>query len=102
VDFDQARAGDQVVATITQKVRVSLDNEKAPSVEGASIADGTQVTARITAIDAQKRTVTLSFDNGTTETVSVRRDIDLSRHRTDEQLAFRVTEMTAIKIERLQ
>ena len=48
---------------------------------GAFMAATTQVTARITDIDAEHRKATLQFEDGTTKTVPVRRDVDLSSGR---------------------
>ena len=94
---------------------VSLDDNNGPAAEGAAAvvalapkgdqpggqaAAITQVTARIIAIDAAKRTATLRFEDGTTEILPVRSDVDLSRRKVGEQLVFRVTEMIAIWVEK--
>jgi hypothetical protein len=94
VNFDQIRVGDQVTATMTQKVNVSLDAKEAPSAEGS------QITGKVIAIDSQSRMATVRFENGTTETFRVRDDLDLSRHKVGEQLVFRVTDMTATRFEK--
>ena len=115
VNFDQVRVGDQVNATVTEKVVVSLDDKGALSPEGAAavvarapkgdqpgglVAETTQVTAKIIAIDLEKRTATLQFDDGITQTFPVRADVDLSRLKMGEQVVFRVTEMIAISVEK--
>ena len=115
VNFDQVRVGDQVTATITQKVVVSLADKDPPSGEGAAAgvarapkgdqpggvaAETIQVTAKIVALDLEKHTTTLRFENGSTETFPARADVDLSRHQVGEQLLFRVTEMIAIWVEK--
>jgi hypothetical protein len=100
LNFDQVRVGDKVTASVTQKVVVSLDNKEAPSGEEA--AEITPITAKVIAIDAKKRTVTLRLEDGATETLAVRSDIDLSRHTVGEQLVFRVTEIIANWVEKLQ
>lgn len=117
VNFDQVRVGDRVNATVTQKVVVSLDNKETPSGEGAAAvvarapkgdqpgglaAETIQVTGKVSAIDLEKRTATLRFEDGTTATFPVRADVDLSRRKVGEQLVFRVTEMTAIWVEKPQ
>jgi Cu/Ag efflux protein CusF len=96
VHFDQIRVGDRVTATVTQKVAVSLDPTEAPSAEGS------QITAKIIAIDSERRMATLRFENGTAETFQVRDDLDLSRHKIGEQLVFRVTDMIATWVEKTQ
>jgi Cu/Ag efflux protein CusF len=100
VNFDQIRVGDWVNATVTQKVTVYLDDKEAPSAKGAG--EITQITGEVTAIDSKKCTVTLRFEDGTTETLPVRADLDLSRHKVGEHVVFRVTEMTAIWVEKAQ
>jgi translation elongation factor P/translation initiation factor 5A len=117
VNFDQVRVGDQVTATLTEKVVISLDDKEAPANEGAAavvarapkggqpgglVAGTTQVTAKIIAIDLEKRTATLQFDDGITQTFPVRADVDLSHHTVGERLVFRVTEAIAIWVEKPQ
>ena len=117
VNFDQVRVGDLVTATLTEKVVVSLDDKASPSGEGAAAvvarapkgdqpgglaAETIQVTAKVAAIDLEKRTATLRFEDGSTETFPVRADVDLSRHKVGEQLVFRVTEMIAIRVDKPQ
>jgi translation elongation factor P/translation initiation factor 5A len=117
VNFDQVRVGDRVNATVTEKVVVSLGDTAASSREGTPsvvarapkgdqpgglVAETTQVTAKVIAIDSQKRTATLEFEDGITQTFPVRADLDLSRHKVGEQLVFRVTEMIAIWVEKPQ
>jgi hypothetical protein len=96
VNLDQLRVGDRVAATVTQKVAVSLDDKE------AATAEGLQITGKVIVIDSEKRTATLRFEDGTTETLQVRDDVDLSRHKVGEQIVFRVTEMTAISVEKAQ
>ena len=117
VNFDQVRVGDQVIATLTQKVVVSLDDKAASSGEGtASVvarapkgaqpggvaAETIQVAGKVIAIDLETRKATLQFEDGSTETFSVRPDVDLSRHKVGERVIFRVTEMIAIWVEKPQ
>jgi hypothetical protein len=98
VNFDQVRVGDRVNATVTQKVAVSLDDKEAPPAKGA--LENRQITGKVITIDSKKRTVTLRLEDGATETLPVRADVDLSRHKVGEQVVFRVTEMIAIWIEK--
>jgi len=111
VNFDQVRVGDRVAVTLTQKVAVSLaDNAaslgdsaaavaaRAPNGDppGGLAAETIQVTGTIVAIDPDKRIATLQFEDGGTQTYPIRADLDLSRLKVGQQVAFRVTEMTAI------
>ena len=67
---------------------------------GGLVAQTTQITARVEAIDRTERTATLRFEDGSTKTFPVRDDIDLSRRKVGEQVVFRVTEMIAIRVEK--
>jgi hypothetical protein len=96
VNFDQIRVGDQITATVAQKVAVSLDDKE------AATAEGLQLTGKVIAINSERRTATLRFEDGATETLPVRDDVDLSRHKVGEQVVFHVTEMTAIWVEKAQ
>ncbi len=114
-NFDQVRVGDRVIATVTQKVVVSLDDKAASSGEGEAAvvarapkggqpgglaAETIQMTGKVIAINLEKHTATLQFEDGDTETFSIRPDVDLSRHKVGERVVFRVTEMVAIWVEK--
>jgi hypothetical protein len=96
--FDQVRVGDRVTATLTERILASLK-------EGAASADGTAEitvrTATVIALDAEKHTATMLFDEGPTATLPIRDDVDPSRLKLGARVVFRVTEITAIGFERL-
>jgi hypothetical protein len=115
VNFDRVRVGDQVNATVEQKLVAYLDKEGATSGEGSAavvalagkgdqpgglVAETIQKTGKVIAIDSEKRTTTLQFADGYTETLPVRADIDLGKHKVGEQIVFRVTDMIAIWVEK--
>ena len=115
VNFDQVRVGDLVKATLTEEVVVYLDEEGASVPDGYAagvalapkgaqpggvVAEAVKVTATVTAIDQAKRTATLRFEDGTTETLTVRDDIDLSKRKVGEKVVFIVTEMVALSVEK--
>jgi hypothetical protein len=115
VNFDQIKVGDLAKATVTEELVIFMDDEGAPSGEGEAgvvalapkgakpggiVAQTAQVIGTVVAIDRTKRTATLRFDDGTTETFPVRDDIDLSQHEVGERVVFRVTEMIAISVEK--
>jgi hypothetical protein len=117
VNFDQVHVGDLVNATVTQKIVAHLDKENTASGDGAaaamaraakgdqpggSVAETTQITGKIIAIDASKRTATLRFEEGNTQTLPIRDDVDLSLLQVGAQAVFRVTEMIALSIEKPQ
>jgi hypothetical protein len=115
VNFDQIEVGDLVKATVTEELVIFLEDESAPAKEGAAgmvalapkgarpgglVAQVKQVTATVTVIDQTNRTATLRFEDGTSETFSVRDDIDLSQRKVGDRVVFRVTEMIAISLEK--
>jgi len=115
INFDQVRVGDQVTATVTQRVVASIGKEDAASGNGTAgvvvqaqqgdqpggvMTGTTQVTGKIVAIDSDKRTATLRFKDGNTETLPIRKDVELSRLKVGEQVVFRVTDMVAIWVEK--
>jgi hypothetical protein len=117
VNFDQVRAGDHVNVTVVEKVVAYLDKEGNVSGEGSAAvvalapkgtqpggvaAETTQKTATVIAIDSEKRTTTLRFEDGTTQTFPVRSDVDLSRRKVGEHIVFRVTEMIAVSVDKVQ
>lgn len=117
VNFDQVRVGDQIIATVAEKIVAYLDQKGTASGDGTAavvalapkgaqpgglVAGTTQVTAKVIAIDPVNRTATLQFEGGITRTFPVRDDVDLSQRKVGEQVVFRVTEMIAISVEKPQ
>jgi hypothetical protein len=115
VSFDQLQVGDRLKFTLTEEIVVYLekDGESIPDESkrkvtltpkgarpGGVIADTTQVTATIMAMDSSGHTVTLQFADGSSKTSPVRDDIDLGRYTVGEKVVFLITEMVAIKVEK--
>ena len=113
INFDQVKVGDTVNATFTEELMVYVGNQNSAQSDGSAalvslapkgaqpggvMAEVTQVTGKITAIDTQNRTATLRFEDGTEKTLPVRSDIDLSRHKVGENVVFQVTEMVALSV----
>ena len=59
-----------------------------------------QVTATVASIDPSKRTATLKFEDGSTQNLPVRGDLDLGKRKVGDKVVFRVTEMVAISVEK--
>jgi hypothetical protein len=115
VNFDQVAVGDMVNVTLTEELVVFLDEEGAAPVDSSSAALATapkgaqpgglvvasnQVTGTVTAIDLEQRTATLQFKDGSTKTLPVRDDIDLTLRKVGDQVVFRLTEKLAISVEK--
>jgi hypothetical protein len=60
------------------------------------VVNTAKVTAKVTAIDLNHHKATLQFPDGTTRTVAVRKDVDLTRRKVGEEVAIRTTEAVAI------
>jgi hypothetical protein len=115
VNFDQIRIGDQLRVTLNEHlvIRMALPGEKVKeqggaqidlakigAKPGAAVTGSVQVVTTVTAIDAKKHKATLQFSDGSTETVSVRQDIDLAKHKIGEKVVIRYAERFAVKIEK--
>ncbi len=115
INFDQIRIGDQVKATVTEQLAVYMAKDNPPASEGAAalvalapkgakpgglMANTVQVIAKVTAIDLKHHKATLSFADGTTKTVAVRKDVDLTQRQIGEEVVIRCTEAMAIAVEK--
>jgi hypothetical protein len=114
INFDQIRVGDQVKVTVTEELAVSMATEATPPAAGAMtvalapkgakpggvIAGTVQVTATISAIDLKNHKATLQFPDGSTHTVAVREDVDLTQRKVGEKVVIRTTGSMAISVEK--
>lgn len=115
VNFNQIQVGDLVNVTVTEELVIFLDEEGTAISDGVAgvvmlapegaqpgglMAETVQVTAIVTAIDQTNRTATLQFKDGSTKTLPVRDDIDLSLRKVGAKVVFQSTEMIAISVEK--
>lgn len=115
VNFDQIRLGDKLKLEVTEELVVRLGDETtaegfqstalvalAPvgAKPGRVVAEVRRRTAVVTALDPEKNTATLKFEDGSTRTFPVRKDVDLRKHNPGEKVVFQATEMIAIRIEK--
>ena len=113
VNFNQIQIGDEVTATVTEEIVVFLRTDNVPpsasevtvvalapvgAKPGMLMADSIQITARITAIDSNKRKVTLLFSDGSTKTLKVRKTVDLTGVKPGDDVTMRLTEGIAIVV----
>lgn len=114
-NFDQIREGDKVTITYTQELQAFMATENEPAGDvasmgtvrapegampaAASVAE-VQRTATVTAIDMARHTATLRFSDGSTVTINVRPDVDLSQRKVGDQVIVRAMEGEAISVER--
>ena len=115
VNFDQIRIGDQLKATVAAQLVVYMAKDNPPASEGQAalvalapkgakpgglMANTVQVKAKVTAIDLKHHKATLQFPDGTTKTVEVRKDVDLTQRQVGEEVVIRATEAVAISVEK--
>jgi hypothetical protein len=112
VNFDQIRLNDRLTVVVTEEIVAYLANARTPADGGARavvlaprgakpggvVADTVQVTAKVVAIDLRNHKATLQFPDGSTRTVAVRSDVDLSQRRVGEEVIIRVTEVVAVQV----
>lgn len=115
INFDQIRVGDQLKATVTEELAVAMAAEGAPPSDGGAavvalapkgakpggiVANTVQVTAKVTAIDLKHHKATLQFPDGTSKTVAVRPDVDLTQRKVGEEVVIRTTEAVALSVQK--
>jgi len=115
INFDQIKVRDLVKATITEKLAVYLSKDKAPPSAGTAaavvlapkggtpggvVAGTSEVTATVMSVDAKSRKVTLQFVDGTSDTVTVGKAVDLSKVNPGDSVTARLTESIAIAVEK--
>jgi hypothetical protein len=113
INFDQIHVGDQLKVMAAEELVVYVAGEGEASGDataqfvalapegakpGGMMAETTQVTAKVTAIDIGHRKATLEFEDGSTQTVAVRPDVDLGKRKVGDQVVIRITEALAIEV----
>ncbi len=81
-------------------VAMAAGTEKGQKPEGVIVATS-QITSQISAINLEARTATLLFSDGKEETFEVRPDVDMTRYKVGQEVVFLLTEMLALKVEKL-
>jgi hypothetical protein len=113
-NFDQIKVGDEVRAAAMARMVMAIGQgagESSPSgmvvgrspkggQPGAFVARTEQISAKVDAVDADKRTVTLSGIGDRPQTVQVSEDVDLSNVKSGDQVAIQVTKGFALWVER--
>jgi len=114
VNFNQIQINDRLNITMTEELAVYLGTGAPPSATGgagvalapigakpgAVMADTVKITAKITAIDAQRRAVTLSLPDGTSKKVKAGKQVNLSAVKVGDNVTVQHTEAVAISVEK--
>jgi Cu/Ag efflux protein CusF len=114
-NFAQIEVGDQVKASVTERLVVFVrkpgeaENDGAAAVvalapigakPGGVVADTEEATATVQTIDLRHRKATVLFADGTAQTFKVRPDVDMTRYSVGDQVTFRATESVAVSVEK--
>lgn len=117
INFDQIQKGDRVKTVVSEELAIYLGDENAADDDGAAavamgaakgeqpggmVAETARITATVTAIDVEAHTATLKFEDGRTETVDVRPDVDLTKQNVGAKVVFEITKVVAISVEKKQ
>lgn len=113
VNFPQIKIGDQVTATVTERLVVAMASDASSLGDGAAagvalapvgakpggvVAATEQITATVVAIDLKHHKATLEFPDGSQKTVAVRPDIDLTQRAVGDKVVIQATESVAIAV----
>jgi hypothetical protein len=114
-NFDQIEVGDQVKAVLVEQLVVFARKPGEPSDDGAAsvlvraplgekpavlVSNTEEVTAKVKSIDMKNQKATLVFPDGTSKTIKVRKDVDLTKYAAGDEVVFRVTEAMAVSVEK--
>jgi hypothetical protein len=114
-NFDQIEVGDQVKASVTMQLVVSVRKPGEPAGNGAAtlvalapigdkpggvIANTEEINAKVIAIDVKHQKATLLFPDGTVKTFKVRKNVDLRKQTIGADVVFRTTEAIAVSVEK--
>ena len=111
-NFDQIEPRDRIVTEYLESVAVFVVPEGTPEMgdtglvevaplgekPGMAMADTYMVAAKIDAIDADSRVVTLRSKDGFQSAIRVADDVDLANVKVGDEVRMRVTEAVAIKV----
>lgn len=117
VNFNQVEEGDLVTIELVEQLAVYMEEDGAVDTEadsdagfavmagegqkpGGIMGESIETRAEVLAVDAAARTATLGFEDGSTETVSVRPDIELDQSQVGRIVVIRATTAMAISVEK--
>jgi hypothetical protein len=114
-NFAQIEVGDQVKATVTDKLLIFVPKPGESAVDqaasavalaplgekpGGTMAETTQFTTKVTAVDLKHHTATLQLPDGTSKTFNVRPDVELTKETVGVDVVIRTTQAVAISVEK--
>ncbi len=115
INFDHIRVGDQVRALLLEELVVFLREKGMPRRDGQAamvtlapqgtrpggiLVNTVEVTAKVKVIDLKRHRAILEFPDGTSRTVAVRPDVDLTKASVGQEVVINTTESVAIFVEK--
>lgn len=114
INFDQLKVGDVVQAEVTQAIAVFVRKGGTPALEAVStvslapkgslpgmiMTDATEVSARIDAIDAAGKTITVTGPLGRTRVLNISPDVNLENVKVGDEIVLRYAEGLALIVEK--
>jgi len=115
INFDLIQKGDRVKALVREELAVYIGDETAADADGAEavavlagkgeqpggmVAGTIRATATVTALDLEAHTARLKFEDGSTKTVDVRPDVDLTKQKVGAKVVFEISKMVALSVEK--
>lgn len=111
-NYDQVKVGDRVEVVLTEEVAIFIGSGAPPSSDAAAavalapqgakpggvMADTTQVTVKVVAVDSEKHRVTLKLPDGSTKKIKVDDKVDLSTVTIGENLTVVITDAVAVSV----
>ena len=77
----------------------------ARAAEGESpagvVVASSKITTKISKIDTEARTATLTFEDGQEQTFDVRPDVDLTRYEVGQEVVFLITDLLALEVRKI-
>jgi len=113
-NFDRIKVGDLVKAAVTEEFAVTLRKVGTPAsvgevsgvaiapkgaMPGGLVANTTEVTAIVTAVNAKNRNVTLQFADGNTRKIRVGRLVNLDVVKVGDAVQTQMSESLALSVE---
>ena len=114
-NFAQIAVGDQIKATVTDKVSLFVPKAGESAADlaaavvalaplgekpGGVMADTVQFTAKVTAVSLWHHTATLQLSDGSSKTFKVRPDVTLTKETVGTEVVIRTTQAVAVSVEK--
>ena len=114
-NFAQIEVGDQVKASVTERLVIFVRKPGEPAGDGAAsvvalapigdkpggvMANTEEFTAKVKSIDVKHHQATLQLPDGTSKTFDVRPDVDLTKQTVGADVVIHTTEAIAISVEK--